>query len=170
MISTLMAGGALLAVLASGSANASDPGLYALVSSAARNGHAIEGVVFNQPVTAVPVRGGRCPKVGVVYQRDSSRHRRGPRIDNFEVCPGRDPEDTQEVSPALPDDREFKQLTMMTIRGALRYGEQRSDWMGYSIASRRLSYADPNGCAQVETTVASEEGLLVSHNVGRMCP
>lgn len=169
MGSITIAGGLLLAAMYYGSAHAADPSLNAIITSAARNGHATEGFAYNQAVVAVPVRGGQCPHVGVVYPRDSSRHRRGPRIDNFEVCAGQEPEDLQEVSPALPDDQQFKQLTVMTIRGAIRYGEQHSAWMGYNVHSRRLSFADPNGCAQVETTV-DNEGLLVSYNVGRMCP
>lgn len=146
-----------------------EPSLQSLVVAAARNGHAVEGFAYNQPAVAVPVRGGRCQNVGVVYPRDSSRHRRGPRIDNFEICAGEAPEDLQEVSAALPDDQQFRQLTVMTIRGAIRFGEQHSAWHGYNVRSRRLSLADPNGCAQVETTV-DNEGLLVSYNVGRMCP
>lgn len=168
MISTAVAGGLLMLGLYSGQVRAADPALQMLVANAASSGHAIEGFAYNQPVIAVPIHGGRCTRVGVVHQ-ESTRHRRGPRIDNFEVCQGQAPASLNDVSPALPDDDQFKQLTVMAIRGALRYGEQRSVWMGYNVAARRLSYADPSGCAQVETTVDTE-GLLVSHHVGRMCP
>ena len=57
----------------------------------------------------------------------------------------------------------------MAIRGALRYGAHRRDLYDYHIDTRRLSAADPYGCAQVETIV-STMGMLVSYNVGRMCP
>lgn len=168
MISTAAAGGLLLLGLYSGQARADDPALQMLVANAARSGHAVEGLAYNQPVVAVPIRGGRCPRVGVIYQ-ESTRHRRGPRIDHFEACQGQSPQVINDVSPALPDDQQFKQLTLMAIRGSLRYGEQYSAWSGYNVAARRLSYADPSGCAQVETIVDTE-GLLVSYSVGRMCP
>jgi len=169
LVATGVAGAVLLAGLAfSGRAAASSPDVEQLVMSAARSGHAVEGFAYNQPATAVPIRGGRCPRVGLVYQ-ESTRHRRGPRIDHFDACPGQEPESVNDVSPALPDDPQFKQLTLMAIRGALRYGQQHSAWMGYNVAIRRLSAADPNGCAQVETIVDTE-GLLVSYQVGRMCP
>ena len=168
LMSTAVAGGVLAIALCASPAHAADPGVLQLVASAAASGHAIEGFAYNAPVVAVPFPGGRCTRVGVVYQ-EATRHRRGPRIDNFEVCQGQAPVGINDVSPALPDDDQFKQLTVMAIRGALRYGEQRSVWMGYNVAARRLSYADPSGCAQVETTVDTE-GLLVSHHVGRMCP
>lgn len=170
ILSTTFAGGVLLLGFFASQARADDPALQQLVINAAKNGHATEGFAYNQPVIAVPVRGGanRCARVGVVH-RDSTRHRRGPRIDNFELCAGREPESINDVSPALPDDAQFKQLTMMAIRGSLRYGRQQSSWMGYNVSAERLSLADPNGCAQVETTVDSE-GLLVSYSVGRMCP
>lgn len=149
-------------------AHAMDPDLRSLVMSAAQSSHAVEGLAYNQPATAVPIAARPCPRVGVIYQ-ESTRHRRGPRIDSFSVCPGQAPESINDVSPALPDDAKFQQLTMMAVRGALRYGEQRADWQGYQVDTRRLSYADPQGCAQVETIVATE-GLLVSYHVGRMCP
>lgn len=169
MLSTAVAGVLLLAgLLYAGKAKANSPEIDMLVMSAARSGHAIEGFAYNQPATAVPIRSGRCTRVGLVFQ-ETTRHRRGSRIDHYEVCPSQEPEAVNDVSPALPDDPQFKQLTMMAIRGALRYGQQNSSWMGYNVVTRRLSAADPNGCAQVETTVDTES-LLVSYQVGRMCP
>jgi hypothetical protein len=147
---------------------ANDPGLISMVMAAAQSNHAVEGLAYNQPATAVPIAARPCPRVGLVYE-EHTRHRRGPRIDNFITCPGQAPETIQDVSPSLPDDRQFQQLTLMAVRGALRYGEQRADWSGYHVETHRLSYADPQGCAQVETIVVTA-GLLVSYHVGRMCP
>lgn len=139
-----------------------------LIDMAVRSGHAIEGFLYGSPVIAVPVPNRPCSTVGIVFQ-EKRRHRDEPRIDNYTACPGEDAELIQDFPPGLPDDAQFKQLVQMAVRGALRYGAHRRDMYDYHIDSRRLSAADPYGCAQVETVV-STMGMLVSYNVGRLCP
>lgn len=159
---------AAVIALASTPALADNQALDSLIDSALRGGHAIESLLYNQPVLAVPVANRPCPTVGVIYQ-DGGRRRGGQRIDNFQACPGSEPELINDVSPALPDDPQFQQLTQMAIRGALRYGAQRRDWGEYLIDTRRLSAADGYGCGQVETVISSM-GMLVTYQVGRLCP
>ena len=139
-----------------------------LVEMTIRSGHAIEGFKYGTPVIAVPIPNRPCPNVGIVFQ-EKRRHRDGPRIDNYSACPGEEPEQIHDFPPGLPDDPQFQQLVQMAIRGALRYGAHRRDLYDYHIDTRRLSAADPYGCAQVETIV-STMGMLVSYNIGRMCP
>ncbi len=139
-----------------------------LVDMAVRSGHAVEGFLYGSPVIAVPIANSPCPNVGIIYQ-ERRRHREGPRIDNYSACPGEETEQLHDFPPALPDDPQFQQLVQMAIRGALRYGAHRRDLYDYHIDTRRLSAADPYGCAQVETVV-STMGMLVSYNIGRMCP
>lgn len=139
-----------------------------LIEMTVRSGHAIEGFIYGTPVIAVPIPNLPCQNVGIVFQ-EKRRHRDGPRIDNYSACQGQEPELIHDLPPGLPDDPQFKQLVQMAIRGALRYGAHRRDLYDYHIDTRRLSPADPYGCAQVETIV-STMGMLVSYNVGRMCP
>lgn len=158
----------LLLTLASTQAFADPPELLSLVSAAARNGHAIESMLYRQPVVAVPMPSRPCPTVGILYQ-DDRRRRSGHRIDNYQVCPGAEPEMIDDISPALPEDKQFQQITQMAIRGALRYNAQRREWGEYRIDTRRLSAADAFGCGQVETVISSM-GMLVAYQVGRLCP
>lgn len=156
-------------MLVVGLANAqqgNDP--QSLIEMTIRSGHAIEGFIYGTPVIAVPIPNRPCPNVGIVFQ-EKRRHRDGPRIDNYSVCPGEEPDQINDVSPSLPDDTQFQRLVQMAIRGALRYGAHRRDLYDYHIDTRRLSAADAYGCANVETII-STVGLLVSYNVGRMCP
>ena len=74
-----------------------------------------------------------------VYQ-EGKRQRGGPRIDNYQVCQGAEPERINDVSPALPDDPQFKQVAQMAIRGALRYGVQRRDWNDYRLDTRSAPF------------------------------
>lgn len=159
---------ALLSVVASAPAVASvDPELDNLILSAARYGTMIEGMIHGQPVEVVPVPGGgKCQNVGVI--QSASRSRGGPRIQNYAICRG-EVDSIDEVSPALPEDKEFRQVVAMTVRGAVRHGGHPYVWESYVIDAKRLTPPDSQGCAQVETVVASE-GLLVSHNIGRICP
>lgn len=137
-----------------------------LVTMAARSGNAVESILYNKPVVAVPLQTRPCVTVGVV-QRDLD----DPRIDNFKVCAAMPPQAINEVSPALPDDKAFQELTIMTIRAALRYGAQRRPWEDYLIETRRLSPVDGDRCAEVETTISSvSTPLVVAYQVGRMCP
>jgi len=158
----------LLAMTASVAMAGVDEGIESLVLSAARNGHPIEGMVQGRALVAVPVLKDKCFSVGVVYPKERGPRIGGPRIDNFRVCDNT-VEPVEEVSPALPEDRSMQQTTIRVIRGALRYGAQRADWHGHRIGALRLAPTDPSGCGQVET-VASYDGLLVAHQVGRMCP
>lgn len=132
---------------------------------AARSGNAVESILFNKPVVAVPLQTRPCLTVGVIRQDLDD-----PRIDNFKVCAGEPLID--EVSPALPEDKgEFKELTIMTIRAALRYGTQHRPWEDYQIDTRRLTPVTEDGCAEVETTISSiSTPLVVAYQVGRMCP
>lgn len=159
-----------LAVFMSAAACASsESDMDTLVRNAARFGNPVEGFANGQPSVAVPVSGnGPCKNVGVIQSGGRGKYSGGPRIANFSVCHD-EVEAISEVSPALPDDSQFKQVVVMTVRGAARYGGQPSDWDAYHVESRRLSPPDARGCAQVETVVSSE-GLLVSHNVGMVCP
>lgn len=155
-------------VLFTAAAQADSPDLMMAVEQAARSGQAGEVLAHGQPALVVPVQNRPCMTVGVIYQ-EGRRQRGGPRIDNYQVCQDAEPERINDVSPALPDDQQFKQVAQMAIRGALRYGAQRRDWNDYRLDTRRLSVVDSYGCAQVETVV-SAEGMLVSYNVGRLCP
>ncbi|WP_126447935.1 hypothetical protein [Sulfuricystis multivorans] len=155
-------------VVFAASAQAQSRDLLMAIEQAANNGQAGEVLAYGQPALVVPVQNRPCMTVGVVYQ-ERKHQRGGPRIDNYQVCPGAEPERINEVSPALPDDPQFKQVVQMAIRSALRYGIQHRDWNDYRLDIRRLSAVDSYGCAQVETIVSSE-GMLVSYNVGRLCP
>ena len=158
-----------LATVLSSAAFAGESDMETLARNAAQFGNPVEGFAYGQPAVAVPVPGrGPCKNVGVIQSGGRGKYSGGPRISNFSVCRN-EVEALNEVSPALPEDTQFKQVVVMTVRGAARYGGQPSDWEGYHVESRRLSPPDSLGCAQVETVVSSE-GLLVSHNVGRICP
>ena len=139
-----------------------------LIDMAVRSGHAVEGFVYGAPAIAVPVPNRPCTTVGIVLQ-EGRRHRGTPRIDNYSACPGEEAEKIQDFPPALPDDPQFQQFVQMTVRGALRYGADSRQMYDYRVDTRRLSAADPYGCAYIETTV-SMMGMLVSYNVGRLCP
>ena len=141
-----------------------------LIDLSLRSGHAVEGFVYGTPVVAVPVRAQPCPTVGIVFQ-EGRRHRDGrQRIDNYTACPDMEAELSHDYPPGLPEDAQFQQMVQMAIRGALRYGAQRRDMYDFHIDARRLSAAtDPYGCSEVETVV-STMGMLVSYNVGRLCP
>ena len=143
-----------------------DAELDKLVTMAARSGNAVESILYNKPVVAVPLQTRPCITVGVIQQDLDD-----PRIDNLKVCPNAEPQAINEVSPALPEDKEFKELTIMTIRAALRYGAQRRPWEDYLIDTRRLTPPAKDGCAEVETTISSvSTPLVVAYQVGRMCP
>ena len=143
-----------------------DADVEKLVTMAARSGNAVESILFNKPVVAVPLQTRPCLTVGVIQQDLDD-----PRIDNFKVCAGAPPQAIDEVSPALPEDKEFKELTIMTIRAALRYGVQHRPWEDYRIDTRRLTPVTEDGCAEVETTVSTiSKPLVVAYQVGRMCP
>ena len=159
---------AALLMLATAVAQAQNPELDTLIDAAVRYGQATEGFLWGQQVLAVPVPNKPCNTVGIIY-RENRRQRGGPRIDNYQACPGEEPEMIHEVSPALPDDAQFQQIVQMAIRGALRYGTHRRDLYDYHIDARRLSAVDAYGCGQVETVI-STMGLLVSYNIGRLCP
>ncbi len=147
---------------------AQTPALVDAVSSAARSGATLERLIQGQRYTVVPLRGAGCPTVGVIHH-EQRQYRGGPRIDTYKVCDGEAlPEMIDDVSPALPDDREFKALTAMTIRTALRYGGDAQNWFEYRVDAQRLSELNGRGCALVETKV-SADGLLVSYNVGQIC-
>ena len=148
--------------------HAESPDLLMAIEQAAQSGQAGEVLAYGQPALVVPVQNRPCMTVGVVYQ-EGKRQRGGPRIDNYQVCQGAEPERINDVSPALPDDQQFKQVAQMALRGALRYGVQRRAWNDYRLDTRRLSAADSYCCPQVGTVV-STEGMLVSYNVGRLCP
>lgn len=143
-------------------------GLTQAIITAARTGYALEAADFGGLYIVAPVRSEGCPTVGVIHA-SGKRHRGGPRIDNYRVCEHASPELLNEMSPALPDDEAFKQMAFMTIQAALRYGSLSQTWDDYRIESRRLSEPNARGCAQVETTI-SAENLLVSYDVGRLCP
>jgi len=143
-------------------------GLTQAITTAARTGFALETAEFGSRYLVAPVPSGRCSNVGVIHL-SGKRHRGGPRIDNYSVCGSSAPEMIQDVSPALPDDEAFQQMAFMTIQAALRYGSLGQTWHDYRIESRRLSEPNSRGCAQVETTI-SADGLLVSYDVGRICP
>ena len=154
-----------LAALLSPLAHA-DADIEALVTMAARSGSAVESILYNRPVVAVPLQTRPCLTVGVI-----SLNLDDPRIDNFKVCAGAPPQAIREVSPALPEEKEFMDLTIMTIRAALRHGAQLRQWEDYRIDTRRLTPVAPDGCAEVETTISSiATPLVVSYQVGRMCP
>ncbi len=143
-----------------------DADIEALVTMAARSGSAVESILYNRPVVAVPLQTRPCLTVGVI-----SLNLDDPRIDNFKVCAGAPPQAIKEVSPALPEDAEFKELTIMTIRAALRHGMQQRSWQDYRIDTRRLTPVAEDGCAEVETTIATlATPLVVSYQVGRRCP
>ena len=143
-----------------------DAELDKLVTMAARSGNAVESILYNKPVVAVPLQTRPCITVGVIQQDLDD-----PRIDNLKVCPNAEPQAINEVSPALPEDKEFKELTIMTIRAALRYGTQHRPWEDYRIDTRRLTPVTEDGCAEVETTISTiSTPLVVAYQVGRMCP
>ena len=143
-----------------------DADVEKLVTMAARSGNAVESILFNKPVVAVPLQTRPCLTVGVIQQDLDD-----PRIDNYKVCAGAPPQAINEVSPALPEDKEFKELTIMTIRAALRYGTQHRPWEDYRIDTRRLTPVTEDGCAEVETTISTiSTPLVVAYQVGRMCP
>lgn len=140
-----------------------------LVMQAANAGHTVENALLGRAATAVPFAlrdAPGCLGVGVI-QNGQGSFRGGPRIDNFRVC-GTAIERNDDVSPALPNDRDLQQVGIMAIRGAIRYGQQTSEWRGYEIQAIRLSAADSAGCAQVETIVTNT-GMLVSRQAGRLC-
>lgn len=140
-----------------------------LVLSAARFGSMIEGMVHGQPVEVVPVPGGgRCQNVGMIQSAAMAQRRGGPRIQNFAVCRG-EVETIDDVSPALPNDKEFRQIVAMSVRGAVRHGGHPYLWEAYTVDAHRVTPPDASGCAQVETII-SADGLLVSYNIGRICP
>lgn len=158
------AGALALPMLAWGQTQA----LTQAIITAARTGYALEAADLEHRYVVAPVQSARCPTVGVI-RASGKRDRGGPRIDNYRVCEHSSPELLHEVSPALPDDEVFKQMAFMTIQAALRYGSLAQDWHDYRIESRRLSEPNQRGCAQVETTI-SADSLLVSYDVGRICP
>ena len=121
-----------------------------------------------QPAVAVPFPGYPCATVGVLYpQARSLRRGDTQRIDHYRACPDGSIEALDELSPSLPDDEEFRQATLMTIRAALRRGAHFQRIGAYRVDARRLF---GNGqCAEVETVI-STQGLLVSYNVGQICP
>jgi len=161
--------GCLVSVVSSAALARGEPDIEALVRNAARFGNPVEGLAYGLPAVAVPVPGnGPCKNVGVIQTNREGRSTGGPRIANYSVC-GEEVDLLNDVSPSLPSDSQFRQVVIMTVRGAARYGGQPSDWEKYHIESRRLSPPDVRGCAQVETVV-SWESLLVSHNVGPVCP
>ncbi len=140
-----------------------------LVMQAAKAGHTVENMLLGRVATAVPFvlhDSPGCAGVGVI-QNGQTTFRGGPRIDNYRVC-GTEVERNDDVSPALPNDRELQQAGNMAIRGAIRYGQQTSEWRGYEIQAIRLSAADSSGCAQVETIV-SHASMLVARQTGRLC-
>lgn len=140
-----------------------------LVRNAAQNGHTTEGMFRGQPAAAVPVTAtGPCTNVGIIQTTPMRRSFGGPRIENYSFCRG-EVEKIDDVSPALPDDEEFKKVVFMTLRGATRYGAQHTNWQNYIVDARSLSGLDRRGCSTIETVV-STEGLLVSHNIGLACP
>lgn len=143
-------------------------GLTQAIITAARTGYAMEAADSGSRYIVAPVLSGRCPTVGVIHA-SGKRLRGGPRIDNYRACENASPELLNEMSPALPDDEAFKQMAFMTIQAALRYGSLSQTWHDYRIESRRLSEPNARGCAQVETTI-SADSLLVSYDVGRLCP
>ena len=160
---------AMAAFCAGASAYNSEPDVYMLVRNAARLGHAVSGLSYGQPSVAVPVRGDSgCANIGVLQPGTKRKFSGGPRIANYRVCQGEISE-VDDVSPELPSDTQFKQVVIMTVKGAARYGGQPNEWGGYHIEARRLSMPDMNGCAQVETVI-STEGMLVSYNTGLICP
>lgn len=158
----------LLATLGSLPVLAQTQDLDWALQAAAQSGQPAEVMAFGQPVRVVPVAGRECPTVGVIYTRDGGMMRGGPRIDNFRVCPGQAPQRLREVSPALPDDGNFRQVVQMSIRNGLRGGSFATQWQGYFVETRRLSELDRRGCALSETIIAND-GLLVSYNSGRAC-
>ena len=161
--------GLAMAGLSVGAMAYNEPDVYLLVGNAARLGHAVSGLSYGQPSVAVPVRGDSgCVNVGVLQPGTKRKFSGGPRITNYRVCQGEISE-VDDVSPGLPDDQQFKQVVMMTVKGAARYGGQPNEWSGYHIEARRLSMPDINGCVQVETVI-STEGMLVSYNTGLICP
>lgn len=156
-------------ILAAGLAHAqqgSEPA--SIIEMALLHGHAVEGFVYGVPVVAVPLANRPCPSVGIVFQ-EKRRHREAQRIDSYAACPGEEAELMRDTPPGLPEDAQFHQLVQMTIRSALRYGVHRRELYDYRVDARRLSAADPYGCAQLETIV-STLGQLASYNVGRVCP
>lgn len=157
---------ALASVLCVSPASAQTDAAAELVRQALVLGHPVEGLISGRgPALAVPVPGGSCPSVGVIHPREHFRG--GPRIDNYRVCDGQIAA-LSDVSPALPDDPELQQGTALAIRTALRYGHQSARWQSYQIDTQRLSPMDSTGCASVATTI-STDGLLVAHQVGRVC-
>lgn len=159
----------ILALSASGAAVAQQgqSDVERLVIQAARAGHTVETMLQGRVATAVPFGlsdGPGCSGVGLIQ----NGYRSGPRIDNYRVC-GSEVELSYDVSPALPADREMQQVGSMAIRGAVRYGQQTSEWRGYEIQATRLSATDRAGCAEVETIILNS-GLLVSRQAGRVCP
>lgn len=147
---------------------AQSQGVTQAIITAARTGYAMEAADSGSRYIVAPVLSGRCPTVGVIHA-SGKRLRGGPRIDNYRVCENASPKLLNEMSPALPDDEAFKQMAFMTIQAALRYGSLSQTWHDYRIESRRLSEPNARGCAQVETTI-SADSLLVSYDVGRLCP
>jgi hypothetical protein len=138
------------------------------IATAAHTGYALEVAHQGKRYVVAPAQSGPCPTVGVIHA-SGKHHRGGPRIDNYRVCENASPALLNEVSPALPDDEAFKQIAFMTIQAALRYGSLSQDWHDYRVESRRLSEPNARGCAQVETTISADR-LLVSYDVGRICP
>ncbi len=168
MIWRLVLGAACIGMLGQPAFADVDAETESLVQNVAMYGSASEAFIRGRAVFAVPLapKGG-CTTVGVIDQASRGRSRGGPRISNYSVCRD-DVEHIEDVSPGLPEDGEFKQALIMTVRGAFRHGGRPYFWQNYSIDTRRLSQVDMQGCAQVETTVASG-GLLVSYNVGKIC-
>ena len=72
-----------------------DAELDKLVTMAARSGNAVESILYNKPVVAVPLQTRPCITVGVIQQDLDD-----PRIDNLKVCPNAEPQAINEVSPA----------------------------------------------------------------------
>ncbi len=167
MTSLLRNGGLLVATLMCvGTATAADAELDQLLGDAVANGAPIESILHGQRVRAVSMgRSGVCDSVGLVYP--DMKGRGGARIVNYRICDGMS-ENTQDVSPALPNDRQMQEVVRMSMMGALTSGSHAATYQAYRITSRRNSPLDASGCAMVETTVSSM-GLLVSQAGGRIC-
>ena len=76
--------------------HAESPDLLMAIEQAAQSGQAGEVLAYGQPALVVPVQNRPCMTVGVVYQ-EGKRQRGGPRIDNYQVCQGAEPEDRKSV-------------------------------------------------------------------------
>ena len=78
-------------VVFAAAAQAESPDLLMAIEQAAHSGQAGEALAYGQPALVVPVLNRPCMTVGVVYQ-EGKHQRGGPRIDNYQVCQGGEPE------------------------------------------------------------------------------